>query len=165
MKNVTLNGTTVLQLDPDGMDGALDAAADRDVLRNDAAFDLCAIADQKIRGAQLAFDPAKHLRWTIAFDFADDRHAGADARGRSRFRRPLRLWRDRLNDRTLSLLYDFGRTCGHALILLGCLVFEVIQHVLHLSFPPGMTVRRHPDHRPAFACGTKATIPAGRPID
>ena len=75
MKNVTLDGTTVLQLDADGMDGALDAAADCDVLRNDAAFDLCAIADQKIRGAQLAFDPAKHVRWTIAFDIADDRHA------------------------------------------------------------------------------------------
>src|SRR5207244_4895148 len=33
--------TTVLQLDADGTDGALDAAADCDVLRNDAALDLC----------------------------------------------------------------------------------------------------------------------------
>ena len=126
MKNVTLDGTTVLQLDADGMDGALDAAADCDVLRNDAAFDLCAIADQKIRGAQLAFDPAKHLRWTIALDFADDRHAGADARVRSRFRRPLRLRRDLFNDRTLRLLNDFGRTCGHALILPRCVALEAI---------------------------------------
>ena len=30
------------------MDGALDAAADCDALRNNVAFDLCAIADQKI---------------------------------------------------------------------------------------------------------------------
>src|SRR5215831_6116563 len=36
----------VLQLDADGTDSALDAAADCDVLRNDAAVDLCAIADQ-----------------------------------------------------------------------------------------------------------------------
>jgi hypothetical protein len=119
----------------DGMDGALDAAADCEVLRNDAAFDLCAIADQKIRGAQLAFDPAKHLRWTIAFDIADDRHVGADTRGRSRFRRPLRLRRELFNDQTLRLLNDFGRTCGHAIILLWCLALEAIQHV-HLPFPP-----------------------------
>jgi hypothetical protein len=75
--------TTVLQLDADGTNGALDTAADCDVLRDDAALDLCAIADQEIRGAQLAFDSAEDLRWTIAFDVADDRHAGADARGRS----------------------------------------------------------------------------------
>src|SRR6476620_11434935 len=108
MKNVTLDGTTVLQLDADGMDGALDAAADCDVLRNDAAFNLCAVADQKIRGAQLAFDPAKHLRGTVTFDFTDDRHAGANARIRPRFRRPRRLRRDLFNDRTLRLLNDFG---------------------------------------------------------
>ena len=56
MKNITLDGTAVLQFDVDGTDGALDAAADRDALRNDAAFDLCAIADHKIRSAQLAFE-------------------------------------------------------------------------------------------------------------
>ena len=72
MKNVTLDRPTVLQLDADGTDGALDAAADRDVLRNDAALDLCAIADKKIGGAQLAFDAAEDLRWTITFDLADD---------------------------------------------------------------------------------------------
>jgi hypothetical protein len=80
MKNIALDRTTVLQLHADSTDGALDAAADRDVLRNDAALDLRAIADEKIRGAQLAFDPAEDLRWTIAFDVADDRHTGADAR-------------------------------------------------------------------------------------
>src|SRR6266511_2401715 len=80
MENVTLDHTTVLQLDADGTDRALDAPADRDVLRNDAALDLYDIVDQKIRGAQLAFDSAEDLRWTIAFDIADDRHSGADAR-------------------------------------------------------------------------------------
>jgi hypothetical protein len=59
MKNVTLDRTTVLQLDADGTDGALDAAADHHVLRNDVALDLCAIVDQEIRGAQLAFDRPK----------------------------------------------------------------------------------------------------------
>ena len=86
MKNVTLDRTAVLQLDADGSDSALDAAADCHVLRNDVALDLCAIVDQEIRGAQLAFDSAEDLRWTFAFDVADDRHVGADARGRSRFR-------------------------------------------------------------------------------
>ena len=48
MKNVTLDRTTVLQLDADGTDSALDAAADCDVLRNDVALDLSAIADQEL---------------------------------------------------------------------------------------------------------------------
>jgi len=62
MKNITLDRTTVIQLDADGTDSALDAAADCDVLRNNAPLDLCAIADQEIRGAQLAFDSAEDLR-------------------------------------------------------------------------------------------------------
>jgi hypothetical protein len=41
---------TVLQLDADGADSAFDAAADCNALRNDVALDLCAIADQEIRG-------------------------------------------------------------------------------------------------------------------
>src|SRR6516164_2142597 len=90
MKNITLDRATVLQLDADGTDGALDAAADRHVLCNDAALDVCAIADQEIRGAQLAFDPAEDLSWTITFDLADDRHVGADARGHFRFCHRLR---------------------------------------------------------------------------
>jgi len=85
MKNITLDRTTVLQLDADGTDGALDAAADCHVLRNDAALDVCAIAYLEIRGAQLAFDSAEDLSWTFAFDLANDRHVGADARSRSRF--------------------------------------------------------------------------------
>ena len=48
MKNVTLDRATALQLDANGTDSALDAAADCHVLRNDAALDLCAIADQEL---------------------------------------------------------------------------------------------------------------------
>src|SRR5215813_2369693 len=48
MKNVTLDRTTVLQLDAIGTDSALDEAADSRVLRNDVAPDLCAIADLEI---------------------------------------------------------------------------------------------------------------------
>src|SRR6266478_8509511 len=47
MKNVTLDRTAVLQLNADGSDSALDAAANCHVLRNDVALDLCAIADQE----------------------------------------------------------------------------------------------------------------------
>src|SRR6266481_9655375 len=86
MKNVTLHRTTILQFDVDATDSALDAAADCDVLRNNAPLDLCAIADQEIRGAQLAFDSAEHLSWSITFDVTNDRHARADARASSRFR-------------------------------------------------------------------------------
>src|SRR5262244_4211630 len=50
MKNVTLDCATALQLDANGTDSALDAATDCNVLRNDAALDLCAIADLEIRG-------------------------------------------------------------------------------------------------------------------
>src|SRR5919198_1736430 len=62
MENVTLDRTTVMQLDTDGTDRALDAAADGNVLRDDTALDLRAIADQKIRGAQLTLDLAEDLR-------------------------------------------------------------------------------------------------------
>jgi hypothetical protein len=41
MKNVSLDRTTVLQSDADGTDGALDAAADCHVLRNDEITSLC----------------------------------------------------------------------------------------------------------------------------
>src|SRR5262249_53977923 len=91
MKNVALDGTTALQLDADGADSALHPATDRDVLRNDTALDLCAIANKKIGAPHLAFDSAETLRWTIAFDVTDDRHSGADTRGPSRFCRPLGL--------------------------------------------------------------------------
>src|SRR5215472_16011684 len=138
MKNIALHRPTVLQLDADGTDGALDAAADRDVLRDDAALDLGAVADEKIGGAQLAFDAAEDLRRTVAFDVADDRHSGADARAWPRIRRrmpPRRGLFDRrrppprrglFDDRVLLLqrpLYGFGRMCRRV-ILLGCFALE-----------------------------------------
>jgi hypothetical protein len=116
MKNVSLDCTTVLQLYTHGSDGALNAAADCHVLRNDAALDLCAIADQELRGVQLAFDSAEDLRRTFAFDIPDDRHVGADARGRSRFSHQglvMRLHRP-----------DFGRT----LIVFGSATLHATQH-------------------------------------
>jgi hypothetical protein len=91
MKNVTLDCTTVLQLYTHGTDGALNAAADYDILANHAAIDRCAIANQEIGSAQLAFNSAEDLSWTIAFDLADDRHAGPDARVPSRFPRRRRF--------------------------------------------------------------------------
>ena len=73
MKNVTLDCTTVLQLYTHGSDGALNAAADCNILGNHAAIDRCAFADQEIGGPQLAFDSAEDLRWTFVFDVANDR--------------------------------------------------------------------------------------------
>src|SRR6516162_7285013 len=72
MKNVSLDCTTVLQLYTHRTDGALNAAADCDILRNHAAIDRRAIADQEIGSAQLAFDSAEDLCWTFAFDLAYD---------------------------------------------------------------------------------------------
>src|SRR4029450_8053259 len=96
MKNVSLDRATVLQLYMHGTDGALNAAADCDILGNHATVDGCAIADQEIGSAQLAFNSAEHLSRTIAVDLTDDRHARPDARVRSRFprRRRFRSWRD-----------------------------------------------------------------------
>jgi hypothetical protein len=64
MKNVSLDCTTVLQLYTHGSDGALNAAADCDIPGNHAAI-VCAIADQEIGSAQLAFNSAEDLRWTL----------------------------------------------------------------------------------------------------
>src|SRR5262249_16414388 len=85
MKNVTLDRTTILQLDAVGTYGALDAAADCNGLCNDVALDLRTIPHLDLSGPPLAFNSAEDLSWTITFDLADDRHVGADARGRSRF--------------------------------------------------------------------------------
>src|SRR5262245_37104746 len=100
MKNVSLDRATVLQLYTHRTDGALNAAADCDILGNHTAINRCAIADQEIGGAQLAFNSAEDLSWTIAVDLTDDRHAGPDARIRSRFPRRRRFvsWRDLFND-------------------------------------------------------------------
>src|SRR5262249_46802852 len=125
MKNVTLDHATVLQLDVDRTDSALDAAADCHVLRNNAPLDLRAIADQETRGAQLAFDSAEDLRLTFTFDVTDDPHARADARTRSRFWH-RRARRDLFNNPVLLLHpppHGFGRLCCRVLFLLGCLVF------------------------------------------
>src|SRR5262252_7310293 len=133
MKDVTLDRTTVLQLDADGTNGALDPAADCDVLRNDASLDLCAVADEKIRGAQLPFDSTEDLRWTVAFDVADDRHSGADARACRRIRRRPRPRRGLFNDRGLLLHgppHGFDQICRRVLILLRCFALEHI----HLPF-------------------------------
>src|SRR5262249_58122152 len=117
----------------EGTDGAFDAAADRDVLRNDAALDLCAIADEKIGGAQLAFDAAVDLRRTAAFDVADDRHSGADARAWPRVRRRVPPRRGLFDDPVLLLacpLHRFGRMLRRVLFLLGGIA---LAHV-HLRF-------------------------------
>src|SRR5262249_26023476 len=135
--NVTLDRATALQLDANGMDSALDAAADCHVLRNDAALDLCAIADLEIRGAHLAFDSAENLRWTFAFDVADARHVGADARGHSRFCRRFCL------RPVLVMLHhpanDLSRTYRCVSILLGHAALRADQHV-HLLFSPVIRV-------------------------
>src|SRR5215216_7233899 len=146
MKNVTLDSTTALQLDSDATDGALYAAADGDVLGNDTALDLCAIADQKVGGAQLAFDAAEHLRRTIAFDPSDDRHARAYARGHSNVRRRLRLRRGSCDGRRLRLHCPdhFNRICLRALNLVACLALA-IKHVHSLSAATRETFARQRD--------------------
>src|SRR6266550_120755 len=100
MKNVSLDRTTVLQLYTHRTNDALNAAADCDILGNHAAIDRCAIADQEIGSAQLAFNSAEDLSWTIAFDLTDDRHASPDARVPSRLPRRRRFGsrRDLFND-------------------------------------------------------------------
>src|SRR5215469_7945118 len=114
MKDVTLDRTTVLQLDADGTNGALDPAADCDVLRNDASLDLCAVADEKIRGAQLPFDSTEDLRWTIAFDVADDRHSGADAATCRRIRRRVLILLRYFALEHIHLPFSAGIHCGKA---------------------------------------------------
>src|SRR6516164_4349642 len=133
MKNVSLDCTTVLQLYTHRTDGALNAAADCDILRNHAAIDRCAIADQEIRGAHLAFDSAEDLRWTFAFDVADDRHVGADARGHFRFCR--RFWLRPSLVMRHHPANDVSRTYRCVSILLGHAALRAGQHV-HLLFPP-----------------------------
>src|SRR5262245_14968384 len=164
MKDITLDRPTVLQLDADGTDGALDAAADRDVLRDDAALDLGAVADEKIGGAQLAFDAAVDLRRTATFDVAHERHSGADARAWPRVRRRVPPRRGLFDDRVLLLqrpLHGFGRMCRRILILLGCFALE---HV-HLRFPPAFTAERPklPSRDRARADAEPFTPPPGGP--
>ena len=79
MKNVSLDCTTVLQLYTHGSDGALNAAADCDILGNHAAINRRSLADQEIGSAQFAFNLAEDLSWAIAFDLTGNGHAGAYA--------------------------------------------------------------------------------------
>src|SRR5215831_5870046 len=161
MENVALDRPTVLQLDADGAD---------------AALDLCAIADEKIGGAQLAFDAAEDLRRTVAFDVADDRHSGADARAWPRIRRRVPRRRglfDRrrlpprrglFDDRVLLLqrpLHGFGRMRRRILILLR---YFALEHV-HLRFPPAFTAERPklPSRDRARADAEPFTPPPGGP--
>src|SRR5262249_15732995 len=137
MNNITLDRATVLQLDANGTDGALDAAADCHVLRNDDGVDVCPIVDLEIRGAHLAFDSAEDLRWTFAFDVADDRHVGADARGHSRFCRWFRP-RPGLVMRHHPA-HDLSRTYRCFSILLWRAALRPDHHV-HLLFPPIITL-------------------------
>jgi hypothetical protein len=132
MKNVSLDRATVLQLYTHGTDGALNAAADCDILGNHTAIDRCAFGDQEVGSPQLACNSAEDLSWTIAFDLTNDRHVGADAGVRSRFwRRRLRPWRSMLNG-CAGLLrcpsHEFVRICRRVPVLLGCLALEAVQH-------------------------------------
>src|SRR5262245_4921637 len=133
MKNVALDDTSALKHDPEAVDATLDAAADRDVLSNNVALDLCAIADQEIRGAQLAFDLAEHLRGPVAFDFANDRHPGPDARiGSCSLHDGIRLRWGLINDRTPGLHHlvcGFDHFGGGAVVLFGYFSLE------HVALP------------------------------
>src|SRR5262245_65064922 len=99
MKNVALDGCAALQLHAHGADRAFDTAAHDDVLRDDAALDLRAFADQEIGSAQFALDSTIDLGRTVAFDIAMNGHAAADARNHVRAHGGMRhrwLWRKRL---------------------------------------------------------------------
>ena len=88
------------------------AAADCDVLGNDVPLDLRAIAYHEFRRAQLSFNSAEDLRWAIAFDVADNRHAGPNARAHSRSRR-LRFRHGLFKERVLpNPLVNQDRPCN-----------------------------------------------------
>src|SRR4051794_33492686 len=133
MQNVSLDRTTILQLDTHRTDAPLNVAADCDILGDHTAVDRCAFADQKIGGMQLAFNPTENLSRTIALDIADDRHTGPDTRLWPRFRgRQLGRRRDLIRNCAWRLHrspYEFVCICRRVLIRLGCLALEAIQHM------------------------------------
>src|ERR1700745_2279840 len=133
MQNVSLDRTTILQLDTHRTDAPLNVAADCDILGDHAAVDRFACADQNIGGMQLAFNSTENLSWTIALDIADDRHAGPDTRHWPRFRgRQLGLRRYLIRNCARRLYrspYEFVCICRRVLIRLNCLALEAIQHV------------------------------------
>src|SRR5262249_18715928 len=91
------------------------------------------------------------LSWTFAFDLADDRHVGADARSHSRPRRGLVMRH--------HPAHDLGRTYRCVSILLSRAALRADQHV-HLLFPPVMRVQcakalwHMPPRHPALDCRT-----------
>ena len=50
MKNVPLDYSSTMQLDTDGVDSALDAATDGQLLRRDITLDLRAFSDKDVWG-------------------------------------------------------------------------------------------------------------------
>jgi hypothetical protein len=163
MKNVSLDRATVLQLYTHGTDGALNAAADCDILSNHTAIDRCAFADQEVGSAQLAFNSAEDLSWTITFDLTNDRHAGADAGVWSRFG---------------AVGSGLGATCSTA-VLVGCTVLPmsssafaalflsgsglVLKLLNMLTSPCGlMSMNARVTDLVGFRSSTNATISVGR---
>src|SRR5215469_5319866 len=124
MENVALDGRAAVELDAVGMDGALDAAADAQIVGDDVAFDFGAWCDLHRRGAQLALDPAEYLDGSLTGDFSDDGHAGADG-GFIRRRRISRRRRCRRRPRTLL-------DRRHNAVALVCTVFSLTEHVVLL---------------------------------
>jgi hypothetical protein len=61
------------------MDSALNVAADRQFLRDDVAFHLCAFGNRDDRGAYLALDLTKYCQASVADNLADNRKAGTDS--------------------------------------------------------------------------------------
>src|SRR5262249_34117935 len=69
------------------MDGALDVAADRQLLCADLALYLCSFGDHDRRRAYLAIDVTKNSQGPIADNLADDRKARTNRGGRIRLHR------------------------------------------------------------------------------
>src|SRR3984957_14775131 len=76
MKDVALDDRGAGQPDAVGVDGALDAPTDAQVLGNDVALHLRAVTDQYRRRVQLALDATEYLHRAVADDLADNHHAG-----------------------------------------------------------------------------------------
>src|SRR6266699_1831752 len=102
------------------------------------ALDGTAVLQLDADGTDGALDAAEDLRWTLAFDVADDRHSGANTRAWHRIRSRLPHGRRLFDDRVLLLHgppHDFGHICRRVLILLRCFALE---HV-NLHFAPAFT--------------------------
>src|SRR5215472_13124007 len=60
------------------MDGAFNAAGDRQFLRDDLTQHLCALSDHDGRGLQLAFDVTKNCHGPVAGNLPNNRKTGTD---------------------------------------------------------------------------------------